>query len=46
MPMGSMSMGGGPSLFDLQKIYWIVVACALAVAFSVNLLNRLLAQHR
>lgn len=44
--MGSMSMGGVPSLFDLQKIYWIVVGSALGVATLVNVLNRLLAQHR
>lgn len=46
MPMGSMSIGGVPSLFDLQKIYWIVVASALAAATVVNVLNRALAQHR
>lgn len=47
MPMGSKSMGTGtPSLFDLQKIYWTIVGCAVAVATVVNVLNRLLARHR
>lgn len=45
-PMGSMSIGGVPSLFYLQKIYWIIVGSVLAAATLVNLLNRLLAQHR
>lgn len=45
-PMGSMSIGGVPSLFYLQKVYWIIVGSVLAAATLVNLLNRLLAQHR
>jgi hypothetical protein len=47
MPMGSMSMGDGvPSLFYLQKMYWVVVGSAIATATVVNILNRVLAQHR
>lgn len=47
MPMGSNSMGTGtPRLFDLQKIYWTVLGWAISVATVVNILNRLLAQHR
>ncbi|KAJ5368037.1 uncharacterized protein N7496_007797 [Penicillium cataractarum] len=47
MPMGSMSMGdGAPSLFTLQKMYWAVVGSAIGAATLVNILNRLLAQHR
>lgn len=47
MPMGAMSMGdGAPSLFTLQKMYWAVVGSAIGAATLVNILNRLLAQHR
>jgi hypothetical protein len=47
MPMGSMSMGdGAPSLFTMQKMYWAVVGSAIGAATLVNILNRLLAQHR
>lgn len=47
MSMGSTSTGNGvPSLSDLQKIYWTVVGSVIAAATVVNILNRLLAQHR
>lgn len=47
MPMGAMSMGdGAPSLFTMQKMYWAVVGSAIGAATLVNILNRLLAQHR
>ncbi|KAJ5298271.1 uncharacterized protein N7443_006391 [Penicillium atrosanguineum] len=47
MPMGSMSMGDGvPGLFYLQKMYWAVVGSAIATATVVNILNKVLAQHR
>lgn len=45
--MGSMSMGPGvPTLFTLQQMYWAVVGSAIAAATIVNVLDRLLAQHR
>jgi hypothetical protein len=47
MPAGSMSMGDGvPSLFTLQKMYWVVVGSAIGVATLVNLLDRIIANHR
>lgn len=47
MSMGSMSMGNGiPSMFALQKIYWIVVGSAIGTATIVNGINRILARNR
>ena len=37
---------GGPSMFDLQKIYWAFVGTVISVAFVANIINRLLAAHR
>lgn len=47
MSMGSMSMGGGgPSMFDLQKMFWAVVGAAIASATLVNVYNKLLYRQR
>ncbi|KAF2800728.1 hypothetical protein K505DRAFT_228089 [Melanomma pulvis-pyrius CBS 109.77] len=46
MAMGSMSMGGLPPLISFAKFYWIVVACAVAVATLVNIFNYVLCRQR
>lgn len=44
--MGGMSMGNGPGLFYIQKMYWAVIGSAIAAGAVVNILNRFLAYQR
>ena len=44
--MGSMSTGTGPGLVYLQKVYWIFVAGAIALAATSNMLFKILYWQR
>ena len=45
MGMGG-TMGGGPSLFYFQQMFWAVVGTAIGVATLVNLFNQFLCWQR
>lgn len=44
--MGSMSTGQGPGLVDMQKVYWALVAGAIAFAAASNILFKILYWQR
>jgi len=44
--MGSMSTGMGPGLVYMQKVYWALVAGAIAVAAGSNMLFKILYWQR
>ncbi|KAF2458082.1 FAD-binding domain-containing protein [Lineolata rhizophorae] len=46
MSMGSMSMGGLPSNFTFQRMYWAVVGTAVGIAFVVNVAQYALFRQR
>ncbi len=44
---GATSTGNGlPNLFYVQKMYWVVLGAAVAVATLINVLNKVLALQR